>query len=71
MQTTQIDTFRIAGMSCDGCVREVRRALGRLGEVRVEPVEIGRATVAFAPTLASRAEVDDADGGAGFAPRWT
>ena len=71
MQTTQIDTIRIDGMSCGGCVREVRRALGQLAGVRVERVEIGQATVTFDPTLASRAEISDAVRGAGFVPRWT
>lgn len=71
MQTTQSEIVRIDGMSCGGCVREVRRALGQLVGVRVEHVEIGRATVAFHPALASRADIADAVRGVGFVPRWT
>ena len=71
MQTTQLEMVRIDGMSCGACVREVRRALGQLAGVRVEHVEIGRATVAFDPALASRADIGDAVRGAGFVPRWT
>ena len=71
MQPTQTEIVRIDGMSCGGCLREVRRALRQLAGVRVERVEIGRVMVAFDPAIASRAEMGDAVRGAGFQPPWT
>jgi copper chaperone CopZ len=39
-------TLNISGMSCDHCVRRVRKALGTVPGVTVEQVEVGRAVVA-------------------------
>jgi copper chaperone CopZ len=71
MQNMQLETIRIRGMSCGGCVRDVQRALGQLPGVRVERVEVGRATVSFDPALSSREDIADAVRGAGYVPRWT
>lgn len=42
-------TMTIQGMTCDHCVRGVRKALEELGGVQVEAVEIGSARVAYDP----------------------
>ena len=70
-QPVQRMMIQIFGMSCDGCVRQVHRALAQLPGVQVERVEVGRATVAFDPARCSRDDIADAVIGAGFVPRWS
>ena len=43
----------IAGMSCGGCVNNVRNALTRIPGVKVEQVKVGSATVAYDPAVTS------------------
>jgi copper chaperone CopZ len=38
-------TFTIDGMSCQHCVRRVTTALGKVPDIRVEEVTVGRARV--------------------------
>lgn len=45
---TTID-LNIRGMTCEHCVRSVSRALAALDGVRVERVDIGKATVTYDP----------------------
>ena len=57
-------TLEIGGMSCGHCVAAVRKALEKVPGVKVDDVQIGRATVEYDPTkvqdTALREAVDDA-----------
>ncbi|MEP7324456.1 MAG: heavy-metal-associated domain-containing protein [Gemmatimonadota bacterium] len=59
----------IAGMSCGGCVANVRKALTQLPGVQVEDVKVGVATVSFDPALTSREALGAAIAGAGYQPK--
>ena len=59
-------TLDIEGMSCEHCVRAVRGALERVEGVRVDDVEIGRATVQYDPERASVEEIVDAVNDEGY-----
>lgn len=61
--------LQIDGMSCGGCVNSVRNALTRVAGVQVKEVEVGRASVAYDPSLASPETVRRAIISAGFKPR--
>ena len=50
-------TMKIDGMSCGNCVNHVRKALEELDGVQVEQVNIGSATVAYDPSVASEAVI--------------
>jgi copper chaperone len=50
-------TMKIDGMSCGNCVSHVRKALEGLDGVQVEQVNIGSATVAYDPRVASEAAI--------------
>ena len=60
----QKTTLEIGGMSCGHCVAAVRKALEKVPGVKVDDVQIGRATVEYDPTTvqdtALREAVDDA-----------
>ncbi|MCS7080020.1 MAG: cation transporter [Chloracidobacterium sp.] len=60
------ETFEIEGMHCGHCVRAVETALRALVGVEVRRVEIGRASVAYAPETVSRARIVAAIEEAGF-----
>lgn len=66
MSTLQNDTFSIDGMSCLHCVAAVEDALNALDGVTVENVEIGSASVAYAPADVSRQAIVDAIEDAGY-----
>lgn len=57
-------TLEIGGMSCGHCVMAVRKALEKVPGVKVDDVQIGRATVEYDATkvqdTALREAVDDA-----------
>ncbi len=57
-------TLEIGGMSCGHCVGAVKKALSSVPGVKVDDVQIGRATVEYDPTKvndnAIREAVDDA-----------
>lgn len=57
MSVKQEEGFIIEGMSCDHCVRAVRKALEEVEGVTVESVEIGRALVGYDPDVVSREEI--------------
>jgi len=59
------ETITISGMSCDGCVTGVRRAMERLGISDAE-VEIGRARVTYDPARLTHADIVEAIEDAGF-----
>jgi copper chaperone len=58
----------IAGMSCGGCVNNVRNALTRIPGVQVEQVEVGSATVAYDPAVTSPEALRAAIALAGYKP---
>ena len=62
-------TIRIRGMSCGGCVRNVREALGRIPGVRVDTVTVGSATVSYDPTVTDRENILVAIERAGYVPQ--
>jgi len=59
-------TLDIDGMSCEHCVRAVRRALEQVDGVRVDDVAIGTARVTYDPALASVEEIVDAVNDEGY-----
>lgn len=58
----------IAGMSCGGCVNNVRNALARIPGVQVEQVTVGSATVAYDPAATSPEALRAAIVRAGYKP---
>ena len=62
-------TIPIAGMSCGGCVSNVRNALARTPGVQVEQVRVGAATVAYDPAVTSPDAIREAISRAGYTPR--
>ncbi len=66
MDTKQHDTLSIDGMHCEHCVDAVREALSGVDGVSVETVEVGTATVAYAPSVASRDRLAQALDEAGY-----
>lgn len=58
----------IAGMSCGGCVSNVRNALARVPGVQVEQVKIGSAIVAYDPAVTSPEVIRAAISRAGYTP---
>lgn len=58
----------IAGMSCGGCVNNVRNALTRIPGVQVEQVKVGSATVAYDPAVVKPDAIREAIARAGYKP---
>jgi copper chaperone len=61
-------TMAISGMSCGGCVTNVRNAIGALSGTRVDAVSVGSATVTFDETKTSPAAIAQAVSDAGYQP---
>lgn len=61
-------SISIAGMSCGGCVTNVRNALVRIPGVQVERVTVGSATVAYDPAVTSPEALRAAIARAGYKP---
>ena len=66
MPTTPV-TLQIAGMTCQNCVRHVRRAIESVAGVEVKDVRIGAAEIALDPAIATAASVTAALTEAGYA----
>ena len=62
-------TIPVRGMSCGGCVLNVRRALERLPGVTVETVTVGLVTVSFDPSVTDPAVILATIERAGYAPQ--
>lgn len=62
-------TIRIRGMSCGGCVRNVREALDRIPGVNVETVRVGEATISYDPAVTDWDDILVAIERAGYAPQ--
>lgn len=58
----------IAGMSCGGCVSNVRNALARVPGVHVEQVKVGSAAVAYDPAVTSPEVIRAVIARAGYTP---
>jgi copper chaperone CopZ len=50
-------TIEIQGMSCGHCVASVKRALGGLGGVEVQEVQVGSATVSYDPARVTPGQI--------------
>ena len=61
-------TMAIDGMSCDGCVRAVARAIDVVPGARVDAVAVGSATVRYDPSRTSPAAIAQAIRAAGYRP---
>ena len=61
-------TVAIAGMSCGGCVNNVRTALAAVPGTRVDAVAVGSATVSYDATRTTPAAIEKAIRGAGYEP---
>lgn len=62
-------TIRIRGMSCGGCVRNVREALDRIPGVHVDTVRVGSATISYDPAVTDQEDILTAIERAGYEPR--
>jgi copper chaperone CopZ len=59
-------TLAISGMSCGGCVTNVRTALGAIAGTRVDAVAVGSATVSYDATRTTPAAIAQAVRDAGY-----
>jgi copper chaperone CopZ len=59
----------IRGMSCGGCVRNVRDALARTRGVSLETVTVGSAALSYDPLVTDRDTIFTAIEDAGYMPR--
>lgn len=67
-------TITIDGMMCDECVQYIRGALGKVKDVKVESVEIGKAVVEVCSTVSNDAlknavEINSNGGASGYTVR--
>lgn len=58
----------IGGMSCGGCVNNVRKALAAIPGVEVQDVRVGSATVAYDPAVVEPGVIRQAIAQAGYQP---
>jgi copper chaperone CopZ len=58
--------LNVSGMSCDGCVRHVRKALEKLPGVETKNVAIGSAEVAYDPAKVKAEDIAEALRKAGY-----
>ncbi len=59
-------TLTISGMSCGGCVTNVRKALGAIPSTRVDAVAVGSATVSYDASRTTPAAIAQAVRDAGY-----
>ena len=59
-------TLRIEGMSCSHCLAAVQKSLTSLAGVRVERVQLGRATLQYDPDVVDPARIVAAVAAAGY-----
>jgi copper chaperone CopZ len=59
-------TLTISGMSCDHCVRRVRKALSSVDGVTVKDVQVGRAVIDTSDDNAAVSRALEAIAGAGY-----
>ncbi|AQT05488.1 MULTISPECIES: heavy-metal-associated domain-containing protein [Acetobacter] len=67
MATTEI-SFMVEGMTCDGCVSSIRRALAAVDGVKSTDVNLatGEVKVEYDPAQAGKSSLQNAILGAGF-----
>lgn len=56
----------IDGMSCGHCLNRVQKALGAIPGVKIESVQIGRATIEYDPTQSAPQSIADAVSATGY-----
>lgn len=61
-------SISIGGMSCGGCVNNVRKALATIPGVEVHQVKVGSATVAYDPAVVTPEAIREAVTRAGYQP---
>jgi copper chaperone len=61
-------TMAISGMSCGGCVTNVRNALGALSGTQVDAVTVGSATVTYDESQTTPVAIAKAVTDAGYEP---
>lgn len=59
-------TIPIGGMTCGGCVRNVRQALGLVRAVHVQKIAVGSATLSYDPAIVDSAAIFAAIESAGY-----
>lgn len=59
-------SLEISGMSCNGCVRHVRKALESIPGVQIDDVQVGKAQVQIDPAVASADSIREAVAEAGY-----
>lgn len=64
--TTKEAKFQVQGMSCQGCVRHVQRALSRVDGVGATVVSVGHVTLEYTPDKVSREAIAAALAEAGY-----
>ena len=60
------EELQIEGMSCGHCVMSVKKELGKLSDVRVDEVQIGKARVEYDETKVSHEDLVHAIDEAGY-----
>jgi copper chaperone len=58
--------FKIEGMSCGHCIMAVRKELGKLDNIKINDVQIGKATVEFDESKSEENRIIKAIEEAGF-----
>jgi len=58
--------LNVSGMSCDGCVRHVRKALEKMPGVETKSVAIGTAEVGYDPNQVTVEQITEALRKAGY-----
>jgi copper chaperone CopZ len=59
-------SYTLEGMSCQNCVRHVRRSLQSLEGVEIRDVSVGSASIEFDPALVSENDILSALSNAGY-----
>ncbi|MBL8719949.1 MAG: heavy-metal-associated domain-containing protein [Myxococcales bacterium] len=58
--------FQVSGMSCQGCVRHVQRALGKIEGVGAAEVSVGHVSLEYTPEKVTREVIAAALAEAGY-----
>ena len=67
----QTMTTAISGMSCGGCVSNVRKAISAVRGARVDALTVGSATIRYDATLTTPAAILQAIRNSGYEPAST
>ena len=64
--TSVATTLKVSGMSCDNCVRHVRKALEKLPGVETKAVTVGTAEIVYDPSRVKPEDITEALRKAGY-----